>query len=299
MLNKFQLLLLMALFINSVSINHLYACATCICGDPTLTLMGTEKPFPNRLRLSTDFSYRGENIGIKGLNYREVEESRLNLGLSYSPNRQLSVAARLPLVRKQLTHVNLAQSETTNLGDVEFSLKYFGYQEREIQPKHMAGLLGGLRIPTASEQEEQGQPLDIDVQPGAGNWLINGGAWYGHYRFPWFLYASSVVRYALDEGFQNFSEGTAVVTTLQAQYAYNYQLAFFVGLDTRWSEKHQYDGQSDPDSGGFIGFLTPGLVVNLAEDLLFNVSIQWPAIENLHGNHEEEATFQIGVVYDF
>ncbi len=296
MSNKLYLLLLIGLLNSPQS---LLACATCVCGDPTLTLMGTEKPFPNRLRFATDFSYRTENIGIEQVNYREIEEYRLNLGLTYTLTERLSLAVRIPLVRKQLTEVNLAQSETNQLGDAEFSLKFFGYQDRPTQPRVMAGLLGGLRVPTASEQTDQGRTLDIDVQPGAGNWIASGGAWYGQYQFPWFFYGSSVIRYALNDGFQEFSEGTAILTTLLSQYAYSPKLAFQLGFDTRWSEKHEYSGQADPDSGGFIGFITPGIVVNLAEDLLLNMAVQLPVIDHLNGDHEEEITFQIGFVYDF
>jgi len=297
MLNKFYGLFLLSVWSSPQSLS---ACATCMCGDPTLTLMGTEKPFPHRLRFASDFSYRTENVGIDRVNYREIEEHRLNLGLTYSLSERLSLAVRLPLVRKQLIEVSLAQSETKQWGDAEFSLKFFGYQDRPTQPKYMAGLLGGLRVPTASEQaDDRGRTLDIDVQPGAGNWVVNGGVWYGQYQFPWFFYASSVVRYALNDGFQEFSEGTAVLTTLLSQYAHSPNLAFQLGLDTRWSEKHQYSGKADPDSGGFIGFITPGIVINLAEDLLFNISIQLPIVESLNGNHEEETTFQIGFVYDF
>jgi hypothetical protein len=261
--------------------------------------MGTEKPFPNRLRFASDFSYRTENIGVEQVNKREIEEYRLNLGLTYTFNEQWSLAIRLPFVRKQLTEVNLARSETQQLGDAEISLKFFGYQDRPTQPKSMMGLLGGLRVPTASEQYDQERPLDIDVQPGAGNWIVSGGVWSGQYQFPWFFYGSSVVRYALNEGFQEFSEGTAIVTTLLAQYAYSPNLAFQLGLDTRWSKKHHYSGEEDPNSGGFIGFVTPGIIIHLAEDLLLHFTVQVPTIENLNGDHEEETTFQMGFVYDF
>lgn len=298
MLNKSHILLLTG-WCGCVGVNNLHACATCMCGDPTLTLMGSEKPFPKRLRLATDFSYRSENVGTKGVNARDLEESRLNLGLAYALNEHLSVALRLPLVRKQLHEVNLAHAETNSLGDAEISAKFFAYQDRQTRPQHLAGFLGGVRLPTASEQFDHGRPLDVDVQPGAGNWLLHGGVWYGQYHYPWFFYASSVARYALNDGFQEFSEGTAVVTTLLAQYAYSHHLALQWGLDTRWSQKHRYAGDSDPDSGGWIGFVTPGVVINVAEDLLFNLSVQLPVIKQLNGDHEEETTFQIGLVYDF
>lgn len=298
MRNKFYILLCTA-WSGSFGFNHLYACATCLCGDPTLTFMGTEKPFPNRLRIATELSYRSEQVGIEGINHRDIEELRLQVGLAYTLSERLSLAVRWPWVHKQLHEVNLAHSDTHHLGDAEISAKFFAYQDRQMRPRHLAGFLGGIRLPTATEQSAQGQTLDLDVQAGAGNWLIHGGGWYGQYRYPWFFHASSVVREAINNGFQEFSEGTAVLTTLLAQYAYSPHFAVQGGLDSRWSQKHRYAGESDPNSGGWIVFFTPGVVLHLAEDLLLNLSIQWPLVKQLHGQHQEETTFQIGLVYDF
>ena len=39
------------------------ACATCGCGDPTLTLMGAGQPFSGRLRLGAELRYRWDELG--------------------------------------------------------------------------------------------------------------------------------------------------------------------------------------------------------------------------------------------
>lgn len=277
-----------------------WACATCTVGDPSLTVMGTEKNFAGRWRLSTDFLQREETIGMAGINQREVSESRLTLGISYAPAQDWVLSVQLPIVRKELTNINLSTAEQTAVGDVTLSAKQFLYQDRPIQTQHMAGWLVGMRLPTGQEQnDDQGNPLDIDVQPGAGNWVPSLGAWYGYYRFPWFGYLSSTLHYPMGEGYADFEEGTALLTTAMLQYAPNYSLALQLGLDTRWSEKHRYAGVADEDSGGFIGFLAPGLVINLAEDLLFHVTVQVPVFDKLQGEHEENAIYRFGLTYDF
>jgi hypothetical protein len=75
-------------------------------------------------------------------------------------------------------------------------------------------------------------------------------------------------------------------------------VAFQLGLDSRWSERHRYDGVADKDSGGFIGFLAAGIVINLAEDLLLTMTVQHPTIKHLNGDHEEQRIFRLGLVYD-
>lgn len=290
----FNYLLFLAIPING------WTCATCTVGDPSLTVMGTEKNFSGRWRSSTDFLYRDETIGVEGINQREVSESRITLGLSYAPTKNWVFGAQLPLVRKELTNINLATAEQTAIGDMVFSVKQFLYQDSPMQTHHTAGGLAGLRVPTGQEQsDDQGRPLDIDVQPGAGNWVPNLGGWYGYYRFPYFGYFSSTLHYPVGEGYADFEEGNALLTTAMWQYAPNYSVAWQLGLDTRWSEKHRYNGVADEDSGGFIAYLSPGIVFTVAEDLLFYATIQEPVLDQLNGDHEENTVYRFGLIYDF
>jgi len=275
-----------------------WGCATCLCGDPTLTLMGTEKPFLGRFRISADFLYRGEETGIAGFNRQEVTENRFTLGLSYALNQKLSLGLKIPVIRKELETASLAEESVTGLSDITVTGKWFIYQDDVAETRHMAGLLTGLRMPTSEEAEDNGRAYDIDVQPGTGAWVPQLGAWYGYYEFPWFFYVSSVVHYAT-EGYQGFTAGTAVVTTGLVQYAFSPVIAGQLSLDTRWSDKHEFGDEADPDSGGFLGFVSPGVVVTLAEDLLLNAKVQIPVIDNLNGNQDKSATFQIGLTYDF
>jgi len=274
------------------------ACSTCMAGDPTLTLMGTEKSYVGRLRIASDWLARTEKIGISGFNQSELREDRFTLGFAYARNERLNFAIRLPVIRKHIDYVNLAEEQTTGLGDVELSAKYTLSLNEQTQHEHLFGMVVGLRMPSAGEEEINGQPLDIDVQLGTGAWVPHVGLWYGRYRFPWFFYASGVIHVA-SEGFQDFQAGTAVITTLLAQYAINYQVAVQLGLDTRWSQKNQFDGVNDPDSGGFLTFLAPGIVVNFGKDILANLTVQIPVMDNLNGNQEESTIIKLGFTYDF
>jgi hypothetical protein len=278
------------LFIYFILIPSSFACSTCMVGDPTLNLMGTEKSFEGRLRFSADYLSRIEKMGLEHFNQTKLTEQRLTLGLGYAWDEKLNLSMRLPLVRKQLQFVNLAEQTHSGVGDLDISAKW----TLSPHPQHLWGIIGGSRLPTAQKINN----LDIDGQSGTGAFVPNLGIWYGFYRYPHFLYASGVYHYAF-EGFDNFKAGDAFVSTFAGQVAFNHSLAFQLALETRWSKQNTTNNQTDPDSGGTLGFLSPKIIYSITPDILLNVGVQIPVIKKLKGNHQEERTLQFGVIYDF
>jgi hypothetical protein len=210
------------------------------------------------------------------------------------------LAIRVPVLSKTFDTADLSRTKSSGIGDVDLSARYTLWLDKEQRPSQMFGVLAGLRTPTGREQfDSKGNSLDIDVQRGTGSWIPNFGAWYGYYHYPYFFYASGVYHQPLNKGFQEFEAGKALVSTFLAQYALNYQFALQFGLDTRWSTKNTQLGETDQNSGGFIAFVTPGLVYHVSEDVLLNLSLQIPAYKNLHGEHNEGKSLRLGVTYDF
>ena len=273
------------------------ACSTCMVGDPTQSLMGAEKPFTDRIRISVDYLTRSEELGQEGFNGKTIDEQRLSLNLAYAPNTRWMFGVTLPYVDRQLDNFNLADQSVTALGDLTVSAKSF-WQENESFQRHMYGFLGGIKFGTASEEKDsQGLALDFDVQPGQGADVVNAGLWYAHFRYPYLFYSSASYHVA-NEGFQNFQAGDALTFNATVQYAISQKFAWYLGAESRSSDPDQFDGIEDPDSGGTILFLTPGFVYTLRQDLLLNAVFKYPAIEELDGDHEETAIFSIGITYD-
>lgn len=273
-------------------------CSTCLCGDPTLTLMGAEKPYAGRKRVALEWLERSETIGLAGFNQVTIDERRWTLGLSWTPTDRLSIGLRLPWLDKQREDAGLARVSTQDFGDVELTAKL------HLEPKtHGArdayGLIAGLRLPTAEEKRRaNGEPFDLDVQPGTGAVTPQLGGWYARYAYPWFAQVTSALHVS-GEGFQNFRAGNALVTSLTGQRALSNTCALQLALDTRWSARDEYAGRPDLDSGGFIAFLSPAFVYNLSEDLLVHARVQLPISDALNGDHDESTTFSLGMVYDF
>lgn len=277
---------------------NVWSCSTCMVGDPTQSLMGAEKPFEDRLRISFDYLSRTEELGRDGFNKKTIDEQRASFSMAYAPSRRYMLGVNVPYVNRHLESFNLSEQEVTTIGDVSISIKNY-LQEKEFMQKHMYGLMGGIKFPTAPEETDaNGVPLDFDVQAGQGTTVVNAGAWYARFSFPYLFYTSATYHVA-GEGYQDFQAGDALVYNATAQYATDHSLSLYVSAEGRASQKDMFAGIDDPDSGGNILFLAPGIIYTIKPDLLLNTVIKFPAIDNLTGDHEEGTIFSIGITYDF
>jgi hypothetical protein len=283
----------------AVPVNSVFACATCLCGDPTITSMGTEKPFAGRMRVGVEYLSRGETVGIPALSEHVIDEQRLNLSVSYAFSMQWIVAASLPLVSKQINRYDLTHEQASGVGDLDLSARWFLGGDDHFPARELWGLQFGLRLPTSSEQQVNGVPIDFDAQPGTGASVPSLGAWYGYYRTPWFFYSSVVYQHAIDEGYQSYQAGDVWLVTGHAQYAWQPKLALSFSLDARYKQQDRYAGIVDADSGGLLLMASPGLAWMPLTDLVINLSYQVPVLEHVHGRQQEAASLRVGVVYDF
>lgn len=273
------------------------ACSTCKCGDYSITLLGTEKPYASRLRGAFDVLVRSETQGT-GLGARETEEWRNTLGLSYSLTEDLTLGLQLPWVHKRIEDANLAAQEADGLGDADLIAWWVLHRGGESALRHLAGLRFGARLPTAEEVEENGQKLDIDVQPDAGALAPNLGAWYRYYRFPW-LVSLSATYYAYGDGHQDFSPGDAATASVLGQYALDPNWALQAGFDLRHAGKNRHDGATDPNSGGTLGMVYAGAAARFFEELSISAGVQLPVLDELNGAQEEDPALRLSFAYDF
>ncbi len=293
-----RLSILLASSLVTLAASPALACSTCKCGDPTITLTGSEKPYAGRFRIGLDYQLRSETEGDPAVLEATTDEDRLTLGLVYSLNKRLTLLARIPYVSKKRTDSTLGHMEADGFGDIDLIARY--NLQPEKNRRHLYGITGGLRLPTAEEIEDSnGNALDIDVQPDAGATSISLGGFYQHFAAPWFFTASSSYVTYTEEGFQNFDPGDSIVGSLRAQYAWSFRLAGQIGLDFRQSGKDKFSGVTDKDSGGFLGNLWLGVASRVGEEVLLYAGAQIPVIDDLNGHQEEDSSLHIGINYDF
>lgn len=273
------------------------ACSTCKCADPTITLLGLEKSYENRVRVGVDTIIRSESSG-DGVGRVTTDEWRTLIGAAWSPTPALSLAVQLPYVRKTLEAPSLARVEAHGLGDIDLVGRAVLYRSGKVTDRHLAGLRAGIRLPTASRVRSNGALVDIDAQPDAGAVAPSVGAWYAYFRYPVFV-TTSVTGLVYGDGRQGFAPGNAVLGSVLAQYAVNQPLALQAGLDLRGSGHNRFDGVVDPDSGGVLGMAWTGAALRIGGELLLAAGVQWPLLDRLNGRQDEDITVRASIAYDF
>lgn len=275
------------------------ACAVCGVGDPTLTVAGSERPFAGRLRLSGTLRLGGLRVGTPGLDEISLREQRFDLGLAYAPLPTLFLSLALPLLHRDTVDVQGRRAGTTGPGDVELRAKYFAWQGRKGPFSHQVAFMGGLKLPTAPLQEgADGQPLSENLQPGMGAVTPLVGAFYGFTRGPYSLFASATfyLPFAVRAGPHG---GDSLRSSIAAQLQPRRAFALRFGLDTRLDSSADQNGVSDPNSGGFVGYVSPELVLSPVTDLVLQVGAHFPVLQALRGYHREGPILALGALYDF
>ncbi len=276
-----------------------HACATCGCGDPTLTAMGTEKPYLHRLRVSMDARHRSDDIGEPDVDQIRLRETRLDGQIAWAPHDRVFLLGTVPLLQRDIRYVNGGETSTFAVGDVELRSKMFVYTDRAFSPRHLYAVTAGLKIPTAPRQRNRadGGYLPIEAQPGTGSWDPLLGLSYAFFARPLSFYAS-VQGSAPLRGTSDFRASPSVRTTTTLQYQVLPWLAPRLGVDTRLDARSYEDGRPERDSSGFIGFVSPELLVSPASDLIVVLSLRVPVVQALTGYHHEGPVVGLGVAYD-
>jgi hypothetical protein len=275
------------------------ACASCGCGDPTLTALGTEQPARNRLRASLEARDRLDVVGVSGVDELRLREQRLDGQLAWAPHERLFLLAALPVLRRNLTYDDGFHRQTWGIGDLELRAKLFLFQDRAFAPRHLIAVMGGAKLPTAAvDRRLNGQPLPPELQAGTGSIDAIAGASYAHFAYPWSAYASSQLLVP-GTGTAGDRAARSLRTTLAGQRHLGSMLAARLALDTRLDGKGREAGLPDPNSGGFIAFAAPELLVSPVTDLSLSVWIKIAVLNRLDGRHEEPFLAGLSAAYDF
>ncbi|HSI03633.1 MAG: transporter [Myxococcota bacterium] len=290
-----------ALAFAGVFIAHgaVWACSTCSCGDMTLTVMGSEKPYAGRLRAALELRHRSDAVGTAGFNEQRLEEQRLDAQLIWAPLDRLLFMVDVPALRRTVRYVNLARRDTTALGEIELRAKAFVYQDDAFVPAHLVALIGSVKLPTARLQRgADGALLPIELQPGTGSVDPGLGIAYAFFADPWSFYASVTGVYAT-KGEQGYRASRSLRSTTALQYQLIPSLALRAGIDTRTDTTALEAGSVAADSGGFIGLATAEALFSPFSDWLLYAAVRMPVVNALNGAHDEGAYLSVGLAYDF
>lgn len=274
------------------------ACAACGCGDPTLTAMGSEKPFAGRFRTALSGSWRRDTMGYEDEDEVVLTERRLDLRVAWAPAPWLFIEAGLPFLDRETRDVTLAEARTTGIGDAELRTKLFVYQD-EVRPTHLVAVTPGAQLPTGElQRDSSGELLPMEAQPTAGVVSAMLGVSYAFFSQPFSVYTSLNGTHPLGE-----VEGFRLSSSLRGTVALQYQAATWLALrggpDFRVDSRGKDSGVADPHSGGFIAFATLDVVVMPFEDWLFGGGVNLPVMNALNGRHEESPIWRASITVDW
>lgn len=275
------------------------ACAVCGCGDPTLTVMGDEKTFEGRARIAGELRVGHVRVGEPGVSEIGVTEERFEVTGAYAPTPSLLLVVALPTLARQLSFPDKTSGRFFTVGDLDIRAKIFVWSGRRSGFQHRVALQGGVKLPTAPvENDDRGAALPAALQPGLGSITPFAGLFYGAGRGPWSVFASATVYlpYAVRDS-AHASDSLRASTSVQRQVGRRF--AARIGLDTRLDASGESNGKPDPNSGGFVAYLSPAMVLSPTTDILLAVSAHSPFVQALQGFHHEATIAAFSVTYDF
>jgi hypothetical protein len=293
-----QTVLILAVLCAWTTPQHALACASCACGDPTLTVMGAEQPFAGRLRLSVEAQYRRDAVGRATVDRVELQELRTNLSVAYSPLQWLMLSLTLPVIARDLTDVTLARERLMTIGDIELYGRVYVFRDRVFAPTHTIGVQVGMRVPTGPLLlDTTGNYREPELQPGTGSFDPSAGVSYLMSADPWSVFVSEIL-YLPTRGALDFEVGMSWRGTHALQYQLSPALALRAGVNHRLDATSKHGAAVEPDSGGLIAFGAFAAMWTPVQDLVLLSQIQVPVLNALRGVHDEGIFASLGAVYD-
>ncbi|HEY8208827.1 MAG TPA: transporter [Myxococcaceae bacterium] len=252
------------------------ACATCGCGDPTLTTMGSEQPFAGRFRMGVQATAGTLVIGTKGVDLEQVAEARFDLSAAYAPLPWLFFSASMPLLARQVTDVNLARELGVGPGDLDLRARAYVFKDRDFGAHHLLAVSLGVALPTGPAlHDEAAVPLSLDAQVGTGAVTPIAGLAYSGFFGDVSAYAS-VTGALPGRGYQGFRRGLQVRSTLAGQFQLNTRWALRMAVDTQWEAPGEdADGTPDLVGAGLMAYASPDVIFSPTQDVVLQLGIRW------------------------
>lgn len=262
-------------------------------------VMGSEQPYAQRLRGALIVRSSGQDFG-EGAYQTQLREQRYELSATYAPTTGLSFAVTIPIVHRRILFANLARDTTIALGDIELRARLFVYRDREFAPRHLVSTVLGLELPTAARAADAGDvQRPVELQIGSGSVDPMAGLTYSYFSGSASLHAVSTLLLPTS-GFEGARQGLSWRSTVALQYQSWSSLGLRFGADTRWDQAaREPEGGRDPNSGGFVGYVSGGLVLSPLEDLVVQATLSTPIVQSLRGQQAERWALSTGISYDY
>ncbi len=268
-------------------------------GGPIRTISAETLP-----KRKAAFSFQAEYFDFQSFSDRELlgfaaagfdvhsTESVLHLALlaSYGVTEDLTLSLKLPYVRIE----GIKESHADEPGEVHRhgnsdgigDLSLFGQYRFLNSMDYQGSLLLGVKMPTGltTAKDIDGTRFETEFQPGSGSWDPSIGVAFQKSMDRISFYSSLLYSFATD-GAQatnlgdGFSYNAAAAYRL---YSGDFACDLILEINGEFKQKQEIVGVSDPNSGGNLLMIAPGVRVRWNRLSAF-VSPGFPVVQDLNG----------------
>ena len=296
-----------------------WACSICKCGDHSF-FINSARLLPSgrmilsfeHLNLSKSSAHvdpeggHGDEHGLlKAAGPRSIQhasgtatqvQNTVQASLFYGLSNRFMVTATVPYVFNQMTFVGETE-KADGFGDPEVTALV------SVLPNTMGRInlqaVAGARMPLGKSEltNDHGDLLDPHIQAGSGAWAGSFGlqAMLANGSLPLFASAGYQVNGTND---QNFAYGDVWRYNFAAQKTLGKLFDLIGEINGRYAQYDQESGENDPNSGGSVVYVSPGLRLRMFSALSLRAQVQIPVIEELHGVQDEDVNFRTGLIWE-
>ena len=256
--------------------------------------------------INQDKLYFGSNLSSIGAIPEEHDEvNTLNLitafQFQYGISNRLDLGIILPYIHREHTHIHHEDGEReswdfSGLGDITLTGNYsliLPTMDKEIY----MGVFAGLKIPTGKTDvaNSAGELAEVTLQPGTGSYdeLIGIDFRYPLLTLPTFennIYSTLPLilglRYKITgPGTNDYKFGNTLLISAGTAYGFTE----YADLTLQVNLRHQdfadmgFTGEPRENTGGTWMYISPGLTLNLTDNLSFFGIVQLPVYINVNG----------------
>jgi Putative MetA-pathway of phenol degradation len=237
---------------------------------------------------------------------RERTERLLASTLVYGVNPDLALFGTLPYTDRKLES-NTNTRSTNGIGDSRVFARYTIFKDDFVGGTFRIAPFAGVKLPTGEDDKQDSLgTLPMSVQTGTGSWDVFGGlvATYGSTNWE----IDGQISYQANTEAHDFEAGDIARADVSLQYRLiptalssnsDYFLNGIIETNIIHQDKHKVDGNDNPNSGGTVIFLVPGLQY-AAERYIAELGVQVPIVQDLNGTAlENEYIFRVGFRVNF
>lgn len=317
MARKFFILLSIIVFACIISPLVVLPCSVCKCGDHAFFVNGARVLPSGQWIFTLENFYTSKSSGLSmdlhearnlsphsaiqsvAHGYEDGRESQWQNSVQAIINHGISNRVML-MVTVPYSFNRISSTEETvrsqGIGDPEIML--MAHLGSWFNQRIAIAVTGGARVPLGEDQKKNnaGELLDQHGQIGSGAWagIFGLQATMGTALLPLFLSGSYQVNGRNDH---EFCYGNVWRFNLAGQRALGTAIDLIGEINGRSARHDDIGDRVDPNSGGTVVYFSPGVRVNLTQNLSLRGQVQIPFIEDLHGVQDEGTNFRGGLVW--